>query len=125
MNLEKASLMEDTYLEIDHPVGGKRYPAHLFELDRGIAWIEYGWAGFGLGAPSNPVHMVKGILVQLDKDDDWMIKTEAGLVTIRIMNLSNENDENLIIDLSEMPKGDRETARDRIEDSLGITIPNK
>ena len=125
MNLEKASLMEDTYLQIRHPVGGMRYPAHLFELNRGIAWIEYGWAGFGLGAPSNSVHMVEGDIIQGDKDDEWTIRTEAGLVTIRIMNLNHEPDNDPIIELSEMPRGDRNLAKDRIEGSLGITLPSK
>ena len=31
-------------LTIDHPEGGKRYAAHVFDLpDGGIAWAEAGW----------------------------------------------------------------------------------
>lgn len=114
----------DTYIVINHPSGGKRYPAHIFDLENGIAWIEYGWAEDDpLSAPSNPVHMAKGKFIQSDLDGQWKIDTEAGVVTVRIMSLSNEQDEEPIIDLSDMNEGDRDRAREVIQSSLDIKLP--
>lgn len=116
----------DTYLEIDHPLGGKRYPAHIFDLDQGVAWIEYGWSGLGpLSAPSNPIHLVRG-KVEATGDGQWQIQTEDGLVTIRTLRLAGGgslNDEDTIMKLIDFPEGDRERARQRIEENLNIKLP--
>lgn len=116
----------DTYLEIDHPNGGKRYPAHIFDMNQGIAWIEYGWAGDDpLSAPSNPVHKVQG-KVETTRDGQWQIQSEDGLVTIRTLRLAGGgslNDEDTIMELIDFPEGDRERAREIIETSLNIKLP--
>ena len=80
-----------TYIEIHHPYGGKRYPAHIFDLPQGIAWIEYGWADDDpLSTPSNPVHMVQG-KVEHTSEGQWQIQSEDGLVTIRTLRLSDDD----------------------------------
>lgn len=116
----------DTYLEIDHPLGGKRYPAHIFDMNQGIAWIEYGWADDDpLSAPSNPVHMVRG-KVEPTRDGQWQILSEDGLVTIRTLRLAGGgslNDEDTIMKLIDFPEGDREQARGHIEAWLRIKLP--
>ncbi|WP_257263834.1 hypothetical protein [Endozoicomonas sp. ONNA2] len=113
----------DTYLEIVHPYGGKRYPAHIFDLNQGIAWIEYGWASDDpLAAPNNPIHMVEG-KVEATRDGQWQIQSEDGLVTIRTMAISRYEDDSIIIKLSELSEGDRALARERIEASLNIKLP--
>lgn len=110
-------------LEIDHPYGGKRYPAQLFDIDQGVAWIEYGWAEDDpLSKPSNPVHMADGNIQATP--NGWEIPTEAGrMITIRRLDVEKDND--LIEQLEAFNRGDRQRARDVIQQDLSLTIPTE
>ncbi|WP_419534746.1 hypothetical protein [Endozoicomonas sp.] len=110
-------------LEIDHPYGGKRYPAQLFDIDQGVAWIEYGWAEDDpLERASNPIHMAQGLVKATP--NGWEIPTDAGRpVTIR--RLDDHNDSDLIEELKTYNRGDRYRARDVIQQDLSLTIPSE
>ena len=115
----------DHKMEIEHPLGGKRYPAQLFDFEEGIAWIELGWAEDNpLERPSNPVHMVEGVVAQITRENDWTIATREGSVIIRLLTDDNPADRELINRMSEYRKGDREKARRIIESDLSIKIPS-
>ena len=54
-------------LLIDHPIGGARPIAELFEIDGGIAFADCGWAR----TSNNPFHAVMG-RVEV-REDDWLV----------------------------------------------------
>ncbi len=124
------ALQQGERLVIEHPIGGNRYPAHLFAIDKdgkedGIAWIEWGWAEEDtLSMPSNPIHMEEGQLEE--QRDHWLlVATTAGRsCRIRILNPDVSEDREKIGQMNEMTQGDREQARGNIESDLQIsTLP--
>lgn len=108
-------------IEIQHPIGLERYPAQLFDLDEGIAWIEYGWVEGD--APGNPIHMVEGIVAQTTSDQEWTMATKDGPVRIRILDEEDRADQELISRMAQYRKGDREKAQQIIQSDLSIQIP--
>ena len=108
-------------IEIQHPIGMERYPAQLFDLPEGIAWIEYGWVEGD--APGSPIHRVEGIVAQTTSEQEWTMATRDGTVTIRILSEDNPKDRELINRMAQYRKGDREKARQIIQSDLNIKIP--
>jgi hypothetical protein len=95
-------------LTIDHPEGGKRYAAHVFDLPGGgIAWAEAGWTEpFFSG---HAFHLLEGRVESMDPYPGWMLIT------------ADERD--VAIDIAGgRPDGDRAEARTGIFADLGIIV---
>ena len=95
-------------LTIDHPEGGKRYAAHVFDLPGGgIAWAEAGWTEpFFSG---HAFHVLEGRVGSMEPYPGWMlITTEAQDVSIDIAK--------------GLPDGDRGEALAGISADLGIVL---
>ena len=107
-------------IEINHPIGMERYPAQLFDLPEGIAWIEYGWVEGD--APSSPIHMVEGTVTEAASENSWTIRIREGTVTVRLLTDDNPADRELLNRMAEYSQGDREQARRIIESDLSIKI---
>ncbi|OED40239.1 hypothetical protein ACH42_17140 [Endozoicomonas sp. (ex Bugula neritina AB1)] len=119
-----AASREGKPIEIYHPIGMKRYPAQLFDIDGGIAWIEYGWAEDDpMSRPANPIHMATGLMAQTTRDDMWEINTDDGTVTIRLLDEKNPEDRALIAEMDTYQRGDRQRARENINADLQLSIP--
>lgn len=65
-------------LTIDHPIGGIRYAAHVFDLDdgQGIGFVDHGWSS---GSASQPLHLIHGEVTRLA--DNWIITMPHGEVS--------------------------------------------
>ena len=117
---------ENMLIEIYHPIGLQRYPAQLFDLDNGIAWIEMGWAEDDpMSRPSNPIHMAEGIVTQTTRNNQWEMATDDGMVIIRILDEETPEDRDLVAELKTYNPGNREQAREAIRADLQITIPKE
>jgi hypothetical protein len=57
-------------LTVDHPIGGIRYAAHLFDIaaGNGVGFVDHGWSS---GSASQPLHFIQGEVTQFP--DHWLI----------------------------------------------------
>ena len=96
-----------TILRIDHPIGGKRYAAHVFDLPGGgIAWADSGWSTPGFAG--HPFHVEAGEVSTVIGLPGWLLVSTEG--DIPIEPAPGE------------PDGDRELARQMIERVLGVLM---
>ena len=97
-------------LSIDHPHGGRRYAAHVFDLPSGgIAWAEAGWSSMNFDG--HAWHMLHGEIGDPIPEWGWLLITQDGYdVAIDIA------------DVDEAPDGERERARAGITRDLGVTL---
>lgn len=91
-------------LLIDHPIGGRRAAAHVFDLpDGGVAWADSGWSD--LAHPGRPFH-VQRCNLKYSSRWGWLDDIDDGELMISPLDCE--------------PDGDREIARRQIEYVLGI-----
>jgi len=85
-------------LTIDHPIGGIRYAAHVFDMDdgQGIGFVDHGWSS---GGASQPLHLIQGEVTKFA--DHWIITAPDREIS-KIWYQKN----------SIPPDGDRATARE-------------
>ncbi len=96
-------------LMLDHPYGGIRMAPHLFDVEGGgIAFVDDGWT---INDSSHTVHYLEG-KVSMTADGWTVITSEKKMVPIWIMEDRPRQE------------GDREKARQILEQSLRIKIPN-
>jgi hypothetical protein len=95
-------------LTIDHPEGGKRYAAHVFDLPGGgIAWAEAGWTEPLFSG--HAFHVLEGRVGSMERYPGWMLIT------------ADERD--VAIDIADgRPDGDRAEALVGIATDLGIMV---
>lgn len=93
-------------LEIDHPYGGLRYMAHVFDLAHGgIAWVDSGWSD--PLASGHVCHVINGPVAP--HEDGWQVCSEEGrLIPLRTAQRDGE------------PDGDRERARQALQQSFDL-----
>ena len=70
--------------------------------------------------------MAQGIMAQTTQDDLWEIITEdRDIVTVRILDVKNTEDRELMVKMQSFNRGDRERARECIRADLRLTIPKE
>jgi hypothetical protein len=106
----KASAKGDILI-IDHPIGGRRYAAHVFDLQNGLAFMDHGWADPYPGS-GQPCHQITGDFEEHSiQGGGWIcIDHPDGDVHVEIYRGT------------EVPDGTREAARSVLQRSLGIQI---
>lgn len=103
---------EGAILQIMHPVGGERFAAHAFDTEDGLAFIEHGWADAYPGS-GQPCHMLYGEIEPRSHQTWGANDPELGEIMIRLYRGP------------EKPDGPRAKAKEILEQSLSITIPDQ
>lgn len=95
-----------TLLEIDHPHGGPRYMAHVFDLTGGgIAWVDSGWTD--PLASGHVCHFIQGLVAP--QGDGWQVRSEKGhVIPLRPARRDGK------------PDGEREKARQALRQSFDL-----
>lgn len=95
-------------LEIDHPYGGRRPAAHVFDLPGGgIAWADHGWSMPQFSG--HAFHVLPGEVFVVKPYPGWLLISPT-LGDISIELIPGE------------PDGDRALAKRQIEADLEITL---
>ena len=98
-----------TPLVIEHPLGGVRHAAYVFDLEGGgIAWVDDTWLDGG----GHAEHLVRGQVDELGQEIEgasWAMQTPDGDVFISVMGEAG-------------PPDQRARAREAISQSLDIPV---